>query len=458
MNMRDDARDYIQKHIAQAQEEFFQLLRIESISTDKAYTKEVREAADWIVARMQAMGLQRVEATETGGHPMVCGEWMGAGEKKPTVLFYAHYDVQPAEPLDLWESPPFSPTIRDGKLYARGVVDDKIGVFACLKAAEAFLATAGSLPLNVRFLFEGEEETGSPSVDRFIREHSERIAGDYIVICDGSGPPDFPSIIYSCRGIVGAEVTVKGPGQDMHSGSVGGLVENPIHTVSRIIASFHDSEGRILIPGFYENAVQASEEEKKRFANIERQYLRAMKERLGAFSEWGDPDFSPLERLSLRPTCDVNGIYGGYQGDGMKTIIPAHARCKVTMRLAPGQDPAAIADNFVRHVEGFASDTVDVTAKIEKSAWPATSNLESPEIRALERACESSWGEAPIYSRTGGSVPVAGLLQRATGIQPVFLAPGIGGLVHSPNEFMHLDFFSTGIDMVTDFLAELGNM
>jgi acetylornithine deacetylase/succinyl-diaminopimelate desuccinylase-like protein len=455
--MSSKAVEYAREREDLFRNEFFDLLRIQSISTDSSYKDEVSKAADWLVAGMKRIGIEHVEAIPTAGHPMVCGDWLSAGADKPTVLLYAHYDIQPADPLELWDSPPFEPDIRDGRIYARGVVDDKIGVHACLKAAESFLKTQESLPVNIKFLFEGEEETGSPSVPGFIEDHPERIACDTIAICDGSGPPDYPLITLSCRGIVGAEVRVTGPPQDMHSGSVGGLVENPIHVASRIIGSFHDSAGRVSIPGFYSGATGLTSDEKERYPAIEAGYLDAMKSRLGEFTPWGDPDHTPLERLTVRPTCDVNGIYGGYQGAGMKTIIPSIAGFKVTMRLAPGQDPDHLIDAFTSHVDRFSTDSAKVDTRIEKRAWPATSEPESASVSALERACKTSWGKKPILVRTGGTVPIAGTLQRETGIAPVFLAPGVGGLVHSPNEFMHEAFFITAIELVINFLSELGS-
>ncbi len=454
--MSTSALDYAGSNEARFRDEFFDFLRIQSISTDEVYAKNVQQGAEWAVARMEELGIDKVEAIPTSGHPIVCGEWMGAGADKPTVLFYAHYDVQPADPPDLWNSPPFEPTVKEGRIYARGIVDDKIGVYACLKAVESFLKTDGNLPVNMRFLFEGEEETGSPSAREFLRNHPERVECDVMVICDGSGPPDSPTVALSCRGLVGAEVTVAGAPQDMHSGSVGGLVENPIHTASEIIASFHDANGKILIPGFYDGVQGITAEEKKLHPEMQEDYLKSLTASLGNFTEWGDPEASPLERIWVRPTCDVNGIYGGYQGHGMKTIIPSEVRFKVTMRLAPGQNPDAIAQAFSDHVQSFDSATAKVGVEISQKACPATSDPASRPIKALVQATGTTLGKTPAIVRMGGTVPIAGTLQRETGKSPVFLAVGVGGLIHSPNEYMHEAYFITAIEMVINFLDELG--
>ncbi len=454
--MANTAMEYAKANESRFKTEFFDFLRIQSISTDKAFEEEIQRGADWVVSRMKDIGIEKVEAVPTGGHPIVCGEWTGAGADKPTVLFYAHYDVQPADPLEHWDSPPFEPTARDGKVYARGIVDDKIGVYACLKAVESFLNTTGKMPVNMRFLFEGEEETGSPSALGFLRDHPDRVSCDIMAICDGSGPPESPAVSLSCRGLVGAEVTVTGPPQDLHSGSTGGLVENPIHAASRIIASFHDNEGRIRIPRFYDDVPELSAEEKKSFPGMQDEYIHGLKASLGSFFEWGDPSVSALERIWARPTCDVNGIYGGYQGFGMKTIIPSQAGFKVTMRLAPGQDPDAIAEAFTAHVKRFGSKTAKVDVEIKQKAWPATSDPDSQAVAALVRATRASLGKEPAVVRMGGTVPIAGTLQRETGKAPVFLGVGFGGLIHSPNEFMYEDYFITSIETVIAFLTELG--
>lgn len=454
--MSNAAIEYARANESKFKREFFDFLRIQSISTDTAYAGEIQKGADWVVSRMKELSIKEVEAVPTSGHPIVCGEWSGAGEDKPTVLFYAHYDVQPADPVEQWKSPPFEPTARDGRIYARGIVDDKIGVYSCLKAVESFIRTDGGLPVNMKFIFEGEEETGSPSALEFLRGHPDRVACDIMVICDGSGPPDSPTVSLSCRGLVGAEVTVTGPPQDLHSGSTGGLVENPIHTASRIIASFHDTHGKILIQGMYDDIPELSAEEKKSLPDMQDEYIKGLKSSLGKFAQWGDPSVSPLERIWVRPTCDVNGIYGGYEGIGMKTIIPSTVGFKVTMRLAPGQSPDTIGEAFAAHVKRFTSETVNVEVEIKQKAWPATSEPGSPAVAALVKATHTCLGKEPALDRMGGTVPIAGTLQRETGKAPVFLAIGFGGLIHSPNEFMYEDSFITSIEIVIAFLSELG--
>lgn len=447
---------YAQSQHEQHLEQFQDFLRIPSISADPAYKEEVQRAADWIVTELKRLGFTQCAALPTAQHPTVYGEWLNAGDEKPTVLVYAHYDVQPVDPLDLWESPPFQPQIRGNKLYARGVIDDKCGVFLHLKAFESLLMTMGTLPVNVKVFFEGGEESSSPGMEAFITEHKDLLAADVLLVSDGGNPPDQPMNVYAVRGIVSAEIAVRGPQFDVHSGALGGVVHNPAHLLAKIIASFHDEQGHIQIPGFYDNVLGFTEQERAYFAQDETERIAEMKQSYGDFTRWGEPDYSFDERRLARPTLDINGIYGGYQGEGDKTIIPASAGCKVSMRIAPDQDPHDIARKFTEHVMGFACDTAEVTVNITSANWPARLMTESPVIDVLNRAYEAVWGKPAKMSRQGGSVPVLGIFQRELQMPMTSMGFGTGGNGHSPNEYMRLEYFQRGIETAIHFFCYVG--
>ena len=318
-------------------EDYKALLAFPSISADPAHAGDVCECADWIVGQLRGLGFDNCEAIETAGLPVVYGEWLHAGDDKPTVLVYAHYDVQPVDPLPLWHSEPFDGVIRDGKMIARGASDNKAGVWGNLKTFEALLRANGALPCNIKIMFEGEEESGSPSIKDFVEANKARLKADVLLNCDGDLSPDSPKLYYGGRGMVTAQVRVSGPSADIHSGLYGGLVENPLHVASRIIASFHDRAGRIQLPGYYDDVREASQSEK---ARIEAGFQgEALLGGAGVGGFWGDSIAPAAERATVYPTLDIVGMWGGYQGPGIKTIIPAEAGFKITMRLAPDQDP-----------------------------------------------------------------------------------------------------------------------
>lgn len=437
---------------------FFDLLRIPSISTDPAYAKDIEKAARWVVAELERLGFDQCRIIPTDGHPVVYGEWLNAGDDKPTIVIYVHYDVQPPDPLDLWQTAPFEPEIRDGKLYARGAVDDKSGVWGNLVAFESILQATGTLPVNVKVFFEGEEESGSPGMAPFVEANKDLLQGDLLVVCDGGSNPPDPEITYALRGIIAAEVTVTGPAHDFHSGIGGGVVHNPIHMVSRIIASFHDENGEILIPGAYDGVIPLTEEERSQFDAMEAQTIDSLRETMGDFRVWGEAGYNFIERMTGRPSLDVNGVYGGYQGDGVKTIIPSKAGFKITMRLAPGQNPPDIAKKVEAHIMSFATETVDIEVKIGKQAgWPVLLLRDGPIIDVLNRAYEAGWGKTINFTRTGGSVPVVGMFQREMNIPITFMGFGTGALIHAPNEHLYLDYFYANIDTAIHFYHYLEN-
>lgn len=435
---------------------FMDFLRIESVSTNPSYQAGIDQAAEFVRAELERLGFDQCAILPTEGHPVVYGEWLRAGADKPTVLVYAHYDVQPPDPFDLWESGPFDPTIRDGKLYARGAADDKTGIWGNLKAFESLLETTGALPVNVKVMFEGEEEMGSPHLEPFVQSEKERLAADLFIASDEGYPPGQPLNTYSARGIVAAEVTVTGPENDLHSGQYGGCVRNPLHAAAQIIASFHDDNGHILIPGAYEGAIPLSEDERTLFSGLEPEIIAISKQSSGNFEPWGEPGFGFVERASARPTLDVSGMYGGYQGQGGKTIIPARAGFKVTMRLAPGQNPDIIAQRLVDHVMAFNSDTAAVNIDVLVKAWPALLLRKGPVIDALNRAFEAVWGKPMRPDRSGGTLPILGMVQQELGVPMTGLGMSVGGFAHAPNEYIDVDSFQTCIDTAIHFYVNLG--
>ena len=432
-------------------EQYKAFLSIPSIGTDPHHQDDVRNAAEWILVETERIGLEHCQILEPEGQPAVYADWLHAGEDAPTVLLYAHYDVQPVDPLDLWDSPPFEPTVREGKLYARGAIDDKAGVFLHLKALESVLVTTGELPINVKVIFEGEEESGSPTMEPLIEAHKDLLDADVVVISDGSSSDDYPVMMAATRGIVSAEVRVRGPERDLHSGSYGGVVHNPTHMVGTIIAALHDENGHILIPGFYSDVATISEAQQALIEENEPRAIERAKEVTGLETFWGEPGFSYLERATARPTCDVNGITGGYQGAGGKTVLPAEASFKVSMRLVKNQDPEDIAAKFKAFVESFATETVDVEAEIFSWAWPTETVITGPIAQAVIDAYTETWGETPKMERAGGSVPIIGMFQQILEAPVTTMGLGHGRNIHSPNEYFDLEYFDTNIATAIHF-------
>jgi acetylornithine deacetylase/succinyl-diaminopimelate desuccinylase-like protein len=437
---------------------FKELIAIPSISTDPAYKDDVHRAADWVVREMERIGLKNCRAIPTEGHPVVYGDWLEAGEDKPTLLVYAHYDVQPVDPLDLWDSPPFEMTVRDGRIYGRGVIDDKAGVYLNLKAFESILATTGKLPVNVKVFFEGEEESGSTSMEPFIKQHKDFLKADLLILSDASHMADQPLIITAVRGIVDGEVVVTGPKRDLHSGTFGGFVHNPIHHVAKMIAALHDESGRVQIPGFYDDVkplTPAQMEELKSQADFRRKFFE---EQSGLKNFWGVPQYSLLERATAQPTCEVNGVYGGYQGPGGKTVLPAVAGFKVSMRLVADQDPDDIFRKFEAFVKGFEVDTLKIEVCGHQGSVATQLLTEGPAIDALQKAYQATWGKRAMLLRLGGSVPIMAIFQKELGIPITSMSLATGDNGHSPNEYFILDHFSRNIDLAIHAYHYLANI
>ncbi len=452
----NNAIDYLQETQDRMMEDYMALLRFPSISADPAHADDIHACADWIVGQLQALGFENCEAIATAGYPVVYGEWLKAGPDKPTALVYAHYDVQPVDPLPLWHSEPFEGRISDGKLFARGASDNKAGVWGNLKTFEALLKTNGALPINVKIMFEGEEESGSPSIEAFVEANRERLKADVLLNCDGDFAPADPRLYYGGRGMVTAEVQVTGPKADIHSGLYGGLVENPLHVAGRIIGAFHDAEGRVQLPGYYDKVRGASGADKARIdAGFQGD---ALMEGAGVDSFWGDEIAPAAERATVYPTCDITGMWGGYQGAGNKTIIPAEAGFKVTMRLAPDQDPREIAAALKTYVEGFATEGVKVDCRLGELAWYFQLVTEGPWLEAVQAAIEATIGKRAQLVRTGGSIPILGVFNRLIGLPITAFAYGEGEGIHSPNEYLKLDSFYTSLEAAVRLYHNLGEV
>ena len=451
-----NAIDYLHETQDKMMEDYKELLRFPSISADPAYADDVKACAEWIVGQLEAMGFDNCEAIETAGLPVVYGEWLKAGADKPTVLVYAHYDVQPVDPLPLWHSEPFEGVIRDGNMVARGASDNKAGVWGNLKTFEALLRANGSLPVNIKIMFEGEEESGSPSIEAFVEANKERLQADLLLNCDGNLKPEAPQLTYAGRGIVSAEVRVTGPSADIHSGLYGGLVQNPLHVAGKIIGSLHDDDGRVQLPGYYDSLVEASAAEKARIAaGFQDDQLKA-----GAGVErfWAEAIAPASERATVYPTLDVNGMWGGYQGAGNKTIIPAEAGIKITMRLAPDQDPRVVSQLLKRHIESFASDTVDVSCEIGEEAWYFQLVTDGPWLEAVQSAIEATVGSRAQLVRTGGSIPILGVFNRLIGLPITGFGYGDGDGIHSPNEFLRINSFVKSLEAAVRMYHNFGEV
>jgi acetylornithine deacetylase/succinyl-diaminopimelate desuccinylase-like protein len=436
--------------------ELFDFLRIPSVSARSEHAADMTRAAEWLAKSLGAAGLD-VQIVPTAGHPIVLGEWRGAGADAPTVLVYGHYDVQPAEPLDLWDSPAFEPTVRDGRIYARGSVDDKGQLFLHVKAIEAHLKVRGTLPVNVIVLAEGEEEVGSVNLEAFVEERAAQLACDAVVISDSAMfAPGIPSILSSLRGMAYFQIDVQGPAGDLHSGSYGGAVVNPAMALARILATFHDGEGRIAIPGFYDTVRAWPEHVREQMRGLPFDEASFQHE-VGASALGGEPGYSVLERLWTRPTCEVNGLLSGYTGEGAKTVLPAKAMAKVSCRLVPDQDPQEIERLMKAHVASVVPAGVTATVTHLHGGRPWRAELEGPLFDAARRALAQSFGREPVITGEGGSIPVVGDFKRILGAPVLLVGFGLPGEnAHAPNEWMSVENFEVGMRAMATLWDEYG--
>jgi acetylornithine deacetylase/succinyl-diaminopimelate desuccinylase-like protein len=438
-------------------EELAEFLSIPSISTQPAHKEDIESAAAWLQDKLLAAGFPRAEVLSTPGHPIVYAEWLAAGSTAPTILVYGHYDVQPADPVDLWKTPPFEPTVVGDDLSGRGASDDKGQLYIHVKAVEAFKATVGAPPINIKCIFEGEEESGSPSLEPFTRDHADLLAADVAVISDTHIlGKELPSIVYALRGLAYVEVEVTGPDHDLHSGAYGGAVHNPIHALCTMIARLQDEDGHITIPGFYDGVRDLGSDERAEMARIPFDREAWLCE-VGVKTDWGESAYTIVERTLARPTLNVNGIWGGYIEPGAKTVLPSKAFAKISMRLVPDQEPAEIAQRIQTYLTEIAPPTVDVQVRALGSGEGAIVRRDSPAMQAAFQAYAKAFGREPVFVREGGSIPVVAMFQQILGIETILMGFGLpDDRLHSPNEKFHLHNFYRGIETALYFMEILG--
>lgn len=437
--------------------ELDELLRIPSVSTLPQHQVDIRRAADWLAAKLSNIGVSDAQVLETAGHPVVYGRANAANPAAPTVLVYGHYDVQPAEPLELWESGAFDPTVRGDNLYARGASDMKGQVIAAVAAIQSILET-GELPVNLVFIIEGEEEIGSPNLGDFIRSHQMLLSSDFALNPDsGILAPDVPSITYALRGLAYFELNVSGPDHDLHSGLFGGIVHNPAQALCELIAGMHDADGRITLPGFYDKVRPLDAEERAELARLpvnESTY----KQQTGVRKLWGEAGYTAVERLGGRPTLEVNGLLSGFTGEGSKTVLPAKAMAKISCRLVPDQDPQEVYQQLLKYLEENAPDAIQYEVLQLAGGTASISDRNSRGVEAMTQAMQAVWGTRPVFRREGGSVPVVAQFQQILGIETVNAGFGLpDDNFHAPNEKLHLPTWNRGIETFIRFFYNLSD-
>lgn len=439
--------------------ELKEFLKIPSISTNPENKSDVRNCAEYLKKEMENIGLENVRLYETPGHPIVYGDWLHADKEKPTVLIYGHYDVQPVDPVDLWTDPPFSPVVKGESIYARGAADDKGQVFIHMKSLQSHLKINNSLPVNVKVIIEGEEEIGSVNLDAFIEKNKDLLKCDYVVISDtGMFDKDVPSICYGLRGLAYMQVEVTGPNRDLHSGSFGGAVDNPINALAHIISKLKDDKGKILIDGFYDDVRNLTEKERLEYTKLpfdEKRY----KDDLDIEETFGEEGYTTLERASARPTLDCNGIWGGFQGEGAKTVLPSKAGAKISMRLVPDQVPEKIEKLFTDFVKKKSPKSVTVEIKSLHGGKGAITPIDSPAMDAAVEAMTKGFGKVPLFTREGGSIPVVSTFQSILNAPTILLGFGLPDEnIHSPDEHFNLNNFYRGILSISHYYNELSKI
>lgn len=448
---------YLQTHKQRFMDELFELLRIPSVSADSKFKGDVQRAAEFIKTKFEQAGADQVEICQTAGHPIVYAEKI-IDPSLPTVLVYGHYDVQPADPYELWNSPPFEPIIKEGKIYARGACDDKGQMYMHIKAFET-LFNNGGVPCNVKFMIEGEEEIGSDNLEIFVKNNKPKLKADVVLISDtGIISNDVPSITVGLRGLSYLEVEVTGPNRDLHSGHYGGAVANPINVLAKMIASMHDENNHITIPGFYEKVAELSASEREQLNKTPFDLDRYKKE-LDIADIQGEKGFTTIERTGIRPALDVNGIWGGYTGEGAKTVLPSKAHAKISMRLVPNQDHKEITELFTQYFESIAPKGVKVKVKPHHGGQAAVVPTNSVEYKAASNAFEEAWGKTPVPTRDGGSIPIVSLFQRELGLNSVLMGFGLDtDAIHSPNENYGVFNYYKGIETIILFYKHYASL
>jgi len=452
--------NFAKKNFDNYVDELKEYLKIPSVSTDPDFKKEVNKCADFVAGKLKDAGMKNVKKIKTEGNPLVYGEWLEA-KGKPTILIYGHYDVQPADPYELWDNDPFEPVIKNGKIYARGADDNKGQNLIHIKSVEAYLKINGELPVNVKFLIEGEEESGGESIEKFIKDKKNKklLKCDAVLISDTSMyAPNVPTINYGLRGLAYLEVHVTVPNRDLHSGSFGGAINNPANELARMIAKLHDKRNRITIPGFYDDVVKLTKKERENFKALKFSDKKMAKE-FGVRELWGEKGYLTLERLWARPTLDVNGIYGGYTGEGAKTVLPSEAVAKISMRLVPNQDPKKIAKLFTKYIKELAPKSVKVKVIDMHGARPAIVPLDDPYLQAAARATSKVFGKKTVFTREGGSIPIVVDFMEQLKAPVILMGFGLEtDDIHSPNEHFPLNNFERGIYSSITFFDEVANM
>ncbi len=450
-----NAIDYSNKNQEKFLDQLVSLCKIPSISTDPEAKPAMQQTAQWVADKLTSIGIENVRVMPTAGHPVVYGDHLHAGPDAPTILVYGHYDVQPADPLELWHSPPFEPTLRDGNLYARGASDMKGQTLAGIFAVESILSQ-GDLPINIKFMIEGEEEIGSPSLGDFIQTNADLLSCDLALNPDGGIlGADKPSIPYALRGLAYFEIRVQGPAGDLHSGMFGGVVLNPANELARLVAGMHDENGHITLPGFYDSVLEMSEEERAELARLpmDEEYYYNL---TGTPKLFGEKGFTPVEQVGARPTLDVNGFLSGFTGEGSKTVLPAKAMAKISMRLVANQDPAEVEKQLHQYLEENARPGIKWEIINHASAPPSITPIDSDGVKALAAGLEAVWGKKPLYYRVGGTIPVVGQMESILGVNSVLTGFGLpDDNLHAPNEKLTLAPWYMGIDALIHFFHNM---
>ncbi|MFD1019753.1 dipeptidase [Thalassobacillus hwangdonensis] len=448
-------KEQVELHKEEFLRELEDFLRIQSISSQEKHKDDVKKGAEWVAGALEKVGVENVEIIPTDGHPIVYGDWLHASDK-PTVLVYGHYDVQPEDPVELWDTPPFEPVIRDGKIFARGATDDKGQLFIHIKALELLKKEYGELPVNVKFCIEGEEEIASPNLGPFINENTEKLACDAVLVSDTSFiDADHPAICTSLRGALALEVKVKTANSDLHSGQYGGGVPNAVHSLVNILDSLHDDKGRVAVDGFYEGVPEVTEQLKEEIAAIPFDEEKT-KQTLGLSSLYGEEGFSFLEQTGIRPTLEINGVTGGYGGDGIKTIVPNEATGKISCRLVGDQDPQYVYEQIEKHIYAQKQAGADVELKQFIQAKPVALDSNHPMIQKAADAYEAVYGVRALFPKEGGSIPIVEVFARVLDAPVVLMGFGLPSEnLHAPNEHFHTENFTKGIETVTHYLKSL---
>jgi len=449
------AIDFVRTNRERFLAELKEFVAIPSISTSNEYKSDMEKAAGWVAGQLRLLGMDKVEIMPTGGHPVVYGELMGAGKDAPTVLIYGHYDVQPVDPIELWENPPFEAVVRGDNVYGRGASDMKGQVLASLKAVEAVIRTTGS-PVNLKWLIEGEEEIGSEHLGDFIQKHVEMLRADICLNPDaGMIAADLPTITYGLPGLCYMEVRLYGPSKDLHSGLFGGTIQNPAQVLAELVAGMHDKKGKVTLPGFYDKVRKLSKQERADFARLptnEEFYLK----QTGVPTLWGEPTFTPAERVGARPTLEVNGLLSGFTGQGSKTVLPAYAMAKISCRLVPDQTTEETFEQMKAYLEANTPKTVRWELINLHNSGTAITDLDSAGVKAMTQAFETVWGKRPLFRREGGSIGVVVQLQEYVGVESVLTGFGLPeDNIHSPNEKLHLPTWYKGIEALVHFIYNM---